>query len=333
MEEKRKEVIDYIRIFWRRRWFVFVGTAVCVIVTLIVSLLVKPVYEVDAIIQPGKLFIEDDETGEIVEFVVEKPQQIADTVKHRTYESLIISALNLKNSEMPRIGSIHISRTLLVKIWLRISDVELGKTILNMLIQHLKKDMDSKIDVEKGILDHSIEESKIEKERREKNLEILKNKIGMIQQRQKDILKEMQVIKAKIDELEKERAVILERRQEDEAGSLSLWLYSNAIAQNYDYYEGLSEKLSLERERGGDMNTSLQEEHAEISKLGNAMANLEQRKKRIDYTKVLKEPTPSFQPAHPKIKLNVALSFVLGLFFSLLLVFFLEYLEDQKRKE
>ena len=64
----------------------------------------------------------------------------------------------------------------------------------------------------------------------------------------------------------------------------------------------------------------------------NEIENLNESKGRIDFTKFIKEPTPSLNPITPRKKLNVLISGILGLFVFTLLAFFIEYLEKQKSK-
>jgi len=59
---------------------------------------------------------------------------------------------------------------------------------------------------------------------------------------------------------------------------------------------------------------------------------LENKKARIDYTQLIKEPTSSLYPVSPKKKLNVLIAGILGLMAFTMLAFFLESLEKQKAK-
>ena len=97
---------------------IIIGTLLCMIVAFVISFLKDPIYEIDAIIQPGKLFIESP-GGNITEFVVEDPQQIADKVNHKTYDALIAVELVLDETEIPIIKGERIKDTILTRIWIR----------------------------------------------------------------------------------------------------------------------------------------------------------------------------------------------------------------------
>jgi len=69
-----------------------------------------------------------------------------------------------------------------------------------------------------------------------------------------------------------------------------------------------------------------------IKQLENEIDNLNERKGRIDYTQLIKEPTSSLYPVSPKKKLIVSITGILGLMIFTVLAFFLEYVEKQKAK-
>jgi len=328
MAEKEIELIDYLKVIWKRKWIIIIGTVLCMIVAGAVSFLVKPVYEIDAIIQPGK-FLVQNQAGDFEEFVVEAPKQIADKVRHRSYDALIKAKLNLNIARLPGINAENIKETLLTRIWIRNHDVELSKRVLNSLIVLLKSDIDKKIDIEINDIDSAIKAKEIEKERRINQIEILKKKLRIIDQRKKDIIKEMDSVKSKINELEKEQLKVLKKENRTEIESLGMLLYSNEIQQSLRYYDILNEKLSDERLKEEEVNSALQIESALINKIDNTIINLTEKKGRIDYTKVIKEPTSLLDPVFPKKKLTFLFACIFGFMISTLFAFFIEYLKKQ----
>jgi len=329
MEEKEIELIDYLNVIWKRKWIIIIGTVLCMIVAGAVSFILKPVYEIDTIIQPGKFFVQN-QAGDFEEFVVEDPQQIADKVRHKSYDALVAVELNKDAAKLPEIKGENIKDTLLTRIWVRDHDVELSKKILDSLIVLLKRDIDMKIDIEINNVNAAIKANEIEKERRINQIEILKKKLRIIDQRKKDIIKEMYSVKSKINELEKEQLKVLKKENRTEIESLGMLLYSNEIQQSLRYNDLLNEKLSIEKLKEGDVNSDLQIEYASINKIDNTIANLKERKGRIDYTKVIKKPTSSIYPVSPKKKLNVLIAFILGLMIFTVLAFLFEYVKKQE---
>ncbi len=329
MEEKKVELFDYLNIILKRKWIIIFGTLLCLIIAGIVSFLLKPVYEIDAIIQPGK-FIVQNQAGNFEQVVVENPLQIADKVKYKSFDTLIAVELGIDLSQLPEIKADNIRDTLLTRIWIRNHDVERGKKILDSLIDFIKSDIDEKVNIEINNIDSVIKGKEIEKERRSQEIEILKKKLQIFGQRRKDLLEEMKSLKDRIQELEKEQMSVLKKENRGEMESLGLLLYSNEIQQSFTYYDILNEKLSDEKLEEEDVNSALQEEHSQIDLVDNQIANLRERKGRIDHTKIIKTPTRSLYPVFPKKKLNILVAAVLGFIVFTLLSFFLEYMESKK---
>jgi len=331
MEEKEVELIDYLNIIWKRKWFIILGTLLCAVLAAVVSFIIKPVYEVDAIIQPGK-FIVENQAGNFEEVIVETPQQIADKVKHKSYNELIAAEMNIDEEELPELRAENIRDTLLTRMWLKEDDITLGKEVLQNLVGLIKKDIDNKIEIEYNNIDAAIKDYEIDKERRLKEIEILKNKLKIIDQRKRDIATEMKSVRAKIEELEKEQMAVLKKEARSDMESLGLLLYSNEIQQSLRYYDLLNEKLKNEKLGEEDVHSQRQLEEANISKINNTIANLRERKGRIDKTKVVKEPTSSVYPVFPKRKTNVLIAAVVGFSLFTFFAFFIDYIENKKKK-
>ena len=68
-----------------------------------------------------------------------------------------------------------------------------------------------------------------------------------------------------------------------------------------------------------------------INNLKNDIKLYEDKKNRIDYTQLVKEPTTSFSPVSPKKKQNVLIAGFLGFCLSAGIVLFREYFEKQKK--
>lgn len=190
------------------------------------------------------------------------------------------------------------------------------------------------------------------------------NRIKISAERVQNILEEMKSVKQRIDELEEQlKEVLSEKKQGSDA--VGLLLYSNEVQQNFRYYNTLDEKLSTEKitqenlilsktEKEEEikqvdtqiekhhteidtLKTQINEIHNEIDKTKNRIAGLkndisllEEKKGRIDYTQLLKEPTSSFSPVSPRKKLNVLIAGILGLMIFTMAAFFLEYVEKHK---
>jgi capsular polysaccharide biosynthesis protein len=332
MQDKEVELFDYLKVIWKKKWIIFIGTALCVITAIVSTYIVTPVYEIDTIVQPAKFFIENQEGKAIEHVLVEEPQQIADKVRHNTYNARIAAQLGISQSQLPDFYAENIRDTLLARIWIRDTDVELSGRILVELIELIKTDIDEKIDVEISNIETMIRENEIEKQKAIENIAIEKEKLKILNQRKNDIVEEMKAVKKKIEKMEQEQLNSLKKERKSELEILGMLLYSNEILQSWISYDNLSAKYAQSRIEEENVNTVLQQEQASINKLENTIANLKQRKGRIERTTIVKEPSPSLDPVSPNKRLAISLAFVFGLLLFTIIAFLVEYIEVNKKK-
>ncbi len=329
MEENGFDLFDYLKIIYKKKWLIVSVTAVFLLGGFLFSLLFKPIYEVDALLLSAK-FLTQNQGGNFEEIVVEEPQQIADKVNHKSYDARIAAELGLSARELQDIYAEKIRDTIMTRVWIRSRDIELSKKILSQLISLIREDMDKKIDVELKDIDYEIRQNEIDKEGAKTEIEILNKKILISKQRQKDLIKEMESIKLRIGDIEEEQMKALKKESRSEAESLALLLYSNEIQQSLRSYEMLNEKLADERMREEAGYSEVKQQETKIQKADNEITILNERRGRLDFTKVIKEPTPSAEPVSPGLGLVVLVSFVLGLMISVLLALLVDYIQKRK---
>ncbi len=340
--ENEIELIDYLNVLWKRKWLIIIPTFVLLVAVGVYSFFLPQVWEVDAIIQPSKYIIQT-EGGAYNEIIVVDPKQIAAQINQGSYNSLIAAELNLDIREFPKLKAENLKDTKLLKISTKVNDVEKAKLILYSLFKHLKRDLDKKIDVEIKSFDtkistneNLIKKNKIEKNKIRQEIISAENKLKISGGRVNSIMEEMKAVKERIDELEKQQRKALAEKKEG-TDAISLLLYSNEVQLNLRYYNTLDEKLSNEKIIQEDLKLNIEGKKTEIENVNNEIENvkdqialLNEKKARVDYAQLIKEPTPSLGPVSPKKKRNVMIAGILGLMIFTMLAFFLEYIEEQK---
>jgi uncharacterized protein involved in exopolysaccharide biosynthesis len=396
--ENEVELFDILNVIWTRKWLIIVPTFIFVLLATVISMLLPPKWEIDAIIQPSKFFIQTEQ-GQFEEVLVVEPKQIAGQINQESYNNLIAAELNLDVNRFPKLRAENLRETNLVRVVLKDNDISRGKSILKSLFEHLKKELDRKIEVEiKGIdtliigkqnsirdldneikikqneikkknneiklKDLSIQSREIEKDRIRQEIETDQNKLKISEDRIGSIMEEMKSVKGRIDDLDQQlRKVIAEKKEGSEA--VSLLLYSNEVQQNLHYYNTLDEKLSVEKVTQENLRLNIKENLGKIrqidnqinqiitekeiirteidtivndkEKIKNGISSLQSeikllgdKKQRIDYAQLVKQPTSSLHPVSPQKKLYVTIAGILGLAFFSMLAFFYEYLEKKK---
>jgi capsular polysaccharide biosynthesis protein len=327
--EDEIQLIDYLNVIWKRKWLIIIPTFFCVVLTGIISFLLPKIWEIDAIIQPSKFLVQTGE-GKYEEVMVIDPKQIAGQINQASYNQLIAAELNLDIRTFPKLKAENLRDTKLVRIAVREEDVAKAKSILYSLFNHLKGELDKKIDIEINNIDTEIKNIEIEKEVKRKEISTLGNKLKIIEKREIEIIEEMKETKGRIEAIEREQLSTLKKENKSESETLGLLLYSTEIQQSLRYINSLNELLSEKKLEQENINQKSKENEQYIERLNSNSKNLIERKGRMDYAKLIKEPTSSLSPVSPRKKFNVLIAGILGSIIFTMLAFFIEYIEKQK---
>ena len=297
-KEDSIELIDLLRVFWKWKWFIIMFTLVCVIVVGIISFSMQKIYDVSMVIEPGIIDIAPD--GKFI--YLDSSLNIKSKIDSQAYNNKIFKALNITPEEMElklRTNQPENSNT--IKIRFEVNDANKGIQALSALFHALAKEYQHYVDSRKSEL-----EQKIAMNRRTLNHGI----------NEKEYLEEeINKLKANTDEIIEERGALISKGINNE-DRLSLLIYSNIIQQNMGYYNDLG------RELGKLM--------AELEKIKSEIETLSIKRKSVENIKLIQAPQSSFFPIKPKKISNIALAFVIGSIVSIILAFFLEYLQRMR---
>ena len=372
MSEYADEInlMDFFMVLWKRKWLVIIPPVLLALAAGAVSYMMTPVWEVDAVIQPSKFFIQTEQ-GAFTEVIVVDPKQIVGQINQKSYDFLISDKLGLDIREMPNIRAENLRDTKLIRVWVRDKDIDKGKKIIGALFAILQDEFNKKIDAEiKGI---DIEIAKNQNDITQKGLEIKdrqteekilgfqkdstlaeitadQKKVLISEERYKSIIEEMGSVKKRIEALEEQLQKTLgENRQGGEG--LGLLLYLSQVQENLRYYNTLDEKLSTEKITQENLRLSIRENaektkeldalrgrarndaekiNTEIENIKQEINLLEEKKLRIDYARLVKDATSSLRPVAPRKAFNVLITGMLSGFLFVCLAFFLEYFNRQK---
>jgi len=361
--ENEIELMDYLNIIWKRKWLISIPTFALMIIAGIISFLLPQKWNVNAIIVPSKFLIqtEQGEFREVV--VVDPRQvagQINEETYNYLIASELnldmrkfpkLKAENVRDTKLVQVSlkdnDVERAKKILISLFNYLK-TDLDKKIIVEI-----KGIDSQIALnenliklkELGIKDKlsEIKLGQIEKNKTREEMQSAERKLKISEDRVKSIIDEMKAVKERIDGLEEQQKKALAEKIQG-IDAISLLLYSNTVQENLRYYNTLDEKLSDEKITQENLNLFVKEKNEEIKKLDmeieklnneidkinneienikNQISLLNERKGRIDYTQIIKEPTPSVKPVSPKKKQNVLIAGVLGLMIFGMLAFFL----------
>jgi capsular polysaccharide biosynthesis protein len=326
-KERDIELMDFLFILWKRKWLIALLTIICAITAGLLAFLLPRQWEISSVVVPSKIL-----TQTLSEVVLLDPKQLVAQINEGSYSALIEAELKLDPRTFPKLRAENLKATNLIKITVKEKDVAKAKRILTLLLDLIKKEADQKAGIEIKNVDSTIKSREIEKTRIEGEIKIQQKKLTIVTQRKKEIENEMSLTRKRLDALESDQRASLKEENKNKAENLGMLLYSNEIQQSLRYYDTLNELLNSKKIEEEDLALGIQTNGQLIKQKENDIANLIEAKGRIDYTQIMKEPTSSLGPVFPQKKLFVAAGLLLGFFASILVAFFLEYLESAKNK-
>lgn len=141
MEDQEVELIDYLRVIWKRKGLIIGGTLVAAAAVLVVSLSVPKTYEVSRTLKIGKLPGSIQE-GKVIEGKsIESREAVMDRLKdHRVLAALIKEfQLHVTPKEMADLVSIDTRRNPAVRFTIQAPQPELATRIADWLADNLIK--------------------------------------------------------------------------------------------------------------------------------------------------------------------------------------------------
>jgi len=277
--EDETHLMDYLNVIWKRKWIIIIPTFILVVIVGIYSFLQQKAWEIDAIIVPSKILIQTNQ-GDFEEYLVVDPVQISTQINQNAYDHLIAAELNIDIMEFPKIEAENIRNTKLVRISTKGNDVEKAKQILNSLFNHLKIDLDTKIEVEIKGLDTQVESKKNVIKSKEIEIEDKKNAIKLkkltiedrkneIKSKQNRIKDKKNIIKTKENEIKlKNNEIILKNLniESKEIEKKKIDEEINTLNNKFTISEEREEAITEEMKEVKDRINKIEEEQRKVLK-------------------------------------------------------------------
>ena len=296
MEDKDTiELIDYLRGVWKRKWFIILFTIVCSTIAGIISFSMPKIYKASMVIEPGVFDVGSD--GKFV--YLDLPSNLRSKIDSQAYNRKICKKLNADPKKLSfKFKTIQPKGSNTITINLEAIDTNKSIQVLSALLDELTKEYQNYIDSRKSQFDQKITMNK-------RQLDISAGEKRYLE-------KEIAIVRANTDGIIEERNMLL-KKGGDNPDKLSLLIYTNIIQQNMAHYDNLNRQLSELKNK--------------IEKLKSEMETARIKKESIESIKLIQSPQSSIYPIKPKKKLIVILVGNVGLFISIILAFFLEYLQ------
>ena len=131
--EDEIELMDYLKVLWKWKYLILVGTLVCAIGAAVVSLNMTKVYGISTVLQPGILKVSED--GKVT--YIDSPSNIKALIEIGTFNGKILKKTILPNKEdVPKPVEFKVTipkGTNALDILYETPDVDLGLQIMGNL--------------------------------------------------------------------------------------------------------------------------------------------------------------------------------------------------------
>ena len=394
--EDEIELMDYLKVLWKWKYLIIVGTLVCAIGAAVVSLNMTKIYGITTVLQSGILKVTED--GKTV--YIDSPQNIKAVIETGALNGHILKNIKAPNKEdVPNSVGVKVTipkGTNALEVLYETPNVDVGLQIMKNLNKTLLARYGKFIEKHKKQYDMDIFSKKAELSRLEEKVNGKRNAIHTTEagykadvglnantissveaqvEAGKDQLKNLELkmtdMESEIGRISKNTNLLSGDRnrylssEKSKDNILASLIYSNTIQQNISYLNTLRNEMNdtrenIYRERAYlkklesdikdlivkkeelETNTKFKIEDlkSDIRDLGTdkkykfeEIENLKFKKNSIQNIQIIKTPKSSLSPIKPKTRLNVMLAGVVGLFLTIFLAFFVEYISKYRARK
>ena len=329
--EDEVELIDILRILWKWKFFILVGTFVCAVASVFYSLSLPRVYKAEMTVQPG--FLKVDDNGERV--YVNSLKSISGRVSAGIYDLAIISSVVNKSPGGPELKDLHFGLSIpaesnVLKVSYETIDLKEGSAVLNHLFQSIAKEESELL---KGVVsgyNHKITINKSEILKSENLIRSYNENVKTIDKRISEIRKDIEKMNKNSIFLSYERKKLLEQKTDDKE-SLSVLLYSNTIQQSIQFVNRVKKDLNEHQALKEEEVQKIIVEKDNKKKTIQENYNLETERDGIKKMQILIKPEDgNLDPVKPRRTVIVLLGLIAGIFLFVFCSFIAEYLKNNK---
>jgi len=327
--EDEIELMDYLRVIWKWKYLIVAGTLICAVAAGVISFSMPTVYRIGMLVRPGILTI--NQAGQ--EVYVDSPGNIKAIIEAGAFDRDILNDVGESdNNGLPESLSLKVnipSGSNVIKVSYETVNADLGLQIMNRLGDLLLQKYHERVKYFQGEYEAQIGLKKAETADYEVRSRAAQQNIKNIQKRIDELTSQIGLIKEKMSSLIQEKDKFLSNNT-NESNTPSAGLYRNNIQQNIALENTYRQQIDEYITKREDEQVELEELNADVRRLLEEIKGLEFKKDNVQNIEILKLPTISQHPIKPKIKLNVMLATVVGLFVMLFLTFFLEYIQKHR---
>lgn len=323
------ELMDYLRVIWKRKYLIIAGTLICAIAAGVISFAMPKVYRIDMMVRPGILSIQPSGKHTYIDSL----ENIKGSIEAEAFSRGVLSNIGEgNNNDAPKLLGLKVDmpkNSNAVRLFFETPNVDSGLKALDKARELLLQKYGERVAYFQKEYDTQISMLRVE-------MADCEGKRRATEQHIKNIQKRLDDLASQIDFVKKNRRLLIQQRDKllsnntNESNILSSVLYTNTIQQNIGLENTYRNQIGSHITRKEFQELELKRLSGQLGRLQEEIKSLEFKKNNVQNIEILQAPTASPYPINPKIKLNVILATVVGLFVMMFLAFFLEYIQNHK---
>jgi uncharacterized protein involved in exopolysaccharide biosynthesis len=329
--EDEIELIDILRVIWKWKYFILLGTVLCGLIAAIISFNLSKIYSIDMVMRPGILSVREE--GKNV--YIDSPQNIKALIDSGAFNNDILKYLNdIKAKNIPKKLEFKVSipkDSDTIKVEYETDDIKQGMAIQRHLSKLLLEKYSNMVTYFKNEYDVKLKVLKSELEYTRAAIQVSKRKVKNLEKRIDELISEIKLIQNNTKNLIKQRDKLLSKNPK-ENNILSALLYSNTIQQNLGLSNNYQNEINNYKQQKENELEKIEKAESEIANKLNVIQNIQFKKDNIQNIQFLQPAASSLYPVKPKKALIIVLASVLGLFVMLFSVFLREFVSRHKKK-
>lgn len=320
--EDEIELIDILRVIWKRKYLIMGGTLACGLIAAIISLSMPKTYMITMILEPVITTIKDNNN-----FYIDSPKNIKSVIDSGVFNNDIINLLKKNSKDIPKslnIKGICLKNSNIIKVQYKTKDIATGLQILNILKDLLLKKYSDKGDLYKKSYENDLIIKRAEISKYEAEQQTTKNSIINIEKRVDQLKADIKLLNKNTIKLVEKRDIIISAHK-NQNSILAVILYNNMLQQNFAFVSFYKNETNDCLSQKQQYSLKLKETEENINILKKVISEINLQKDSFQNIQVIQPPNQSNSPVKPKVKLNIVLAILAGGLIMLFISFFVEY--------
>lgn len=325
--EDEIELIDILRVIWKRKYLIMGGTLACGIIAAIISLSLPKIYMITMILEPGT--VKNNRNDKKIFFQIASPENVKSMIDSGVFNNDILNLLKKSNKDIPKslnIKTIIPNKSNIINVQYKTKDIATGIQILNLLKDLLLKKYSYKVDLIKKSYEDDLITQNEEIDINKAEQKMIRNNIINLDKRIDQLDTDIKLLNKNTKQLIEKRESFISDNNNQNNVILATLIINDMVQENFTLIRFYKSEVNDCLSEKQHYSLKLEEIERNINIVKRVIPEINLQKDSVQSILVIQPPNQSRNPVKPKAKLNILLAILAGGFIMLFISFFVEYL-------